>query len=200
MSKKSTRRLRFKKRLCEYILLGLLLGISYLIFFLDEHGVSIGRSWDMLSGYLFPVSLGLIGIIILISIIKVVIRVRRKRKYLNSPLNIIDRMTGEEFEEYLAAQFENMGYEVELTPLSNDYGADLVCYKNEEVLIVQAKRYNGVVGNAAVQEIVAAKGYYEATRCMVVTNSHFSPNAIALADANDVELWDRDSITEVFTQ
>ena len=34
---------------------------------------------------------------------------------------------------------------------------------------------------------------------MVVTNSYFTDNAIELAKANDVELWDRDSIMKNFT-
>lgn len=194
MKKSNQRRLKFKKALCEYILLGFLIGVSYLIYYLDEQGFNLGT----VTKFLIPCCLILAGIIAFIIILKIIFRIIRKRRYLNSPLTLIDQMTGEEFEKYLAAQFENMGYEVELTPLSNDYGADLVCYKGEEILIVQAKRYNAVVGNAAIQEIVAAKGYYNATRCMVVTNSHFSANAIALADANDVELWDRDSISEIF--
>ena len=70
-----------------------------------------------------------------------------------------------------------MKYKVELTPLSNDYGADLICTKNGQVLVVQAKRYEGKVGNAAIQQVVAAKDYYEADECMVVTNSYFTRNA-----------------------
>ena len=38
-----------------------------------------------------------------------------------------------------------MKYKVEPTPLSNDYGADLICTKNGQVLVVQAKRYEGKV-------------------------------------------------------
>ena len=103
-------------------------------------------------------------------------------------------MTGEEFEEYLKAQFERQGYKVRLTPRSNDYGADLVLTRNKEVTVVQAKRYQGNVGNKAVQEIVAAQAYYDADRAMVVTNSYFTNPARKLAEANDVELWDRDNL------
>lgn len=106
----------------------------------------------------------------------------------------IDRMSGERFEEYLKACFEIKGYNVELTNKSHDYGADLVCTNRKEKLIVQAKRYNGKVGNSAIQEIVAAKAFYKADKCMVATNSFFTPSAIKLAKANDVELWDRNNI------
>ena len=115
-------------------------------------------------------------------------------RYLKSPLSTIDRMSGEEFEVYLKTNFEKSGYKVELTPLSNDYGADLICTKKNEILVVQAKRYEGKVGTAAVQQIVAARDYYEADRCMVITNSYFTRNAYSLAEANDVTLVDRDSL------
>ena len=105
-------------------------------------------------------------------------------------------MTGEEFEEYLKAQFERQGFKVKLTPGSNDYGADLVLNRNGEVTVVQAKRYQGNVGNKAVQEIVAAQAYYGADRAMVVTNSYFTNPAKKLAEANDVELWDRDNLIQ----
>ena len=81
---------------------------------------------------------------------------------------------------------------------SNDYGADLVMKKHGKVTVVQAKRYKNTVGNSAVQEIVAAKAYYKADKCMVVTNSYFSKNAKNLAKSNHVELWDRDSLKNKF--
>ncbi len=122
----------------------------------------------------------------------------KKKRYLNSPLSSIDMMTGEEFEEYLKYKFESQGYKAKLTPVTNDYGADLVLKKDGEVTVVQAKRWSSPVGNAAIQEIVASKGYYKATKAMVVTNSTFTNNAVNLAKANDVVLWDRNYIMKNF--
>ena len=118
----------------------------------------------------------------------------KKRRYLKSPLSKIDVMSGTEFEEYLKARFEHMGYKVLLTPATNDYGADLILNKKGEVTVVQAKRYNGNVGNKAVQEVVAAQAYYDADHAMVITNSYYTDNAINLAEVNNVELWDRDNL------
>ena len=50
----------------------------------------------------------------------------KRRKYLNSPLSKIDRMSGEEFEVWLKYYFENKGYRAKLTSKSGDFGADLV--------------------------------------------------------------------------
>ena len=110
----------------------------------------------------------------------------------------IDTMDGQNFEIVLKHYFEKLGYKVSTTPTSNDYGADLVMKKHGKITIVQAKRYKHSVGNSAVQEIVAAKAYYKADKCMVVTNSYFTKNARFLANANNVELWDRDKIIKVF--
>jgi restriction endonuclease Mrr len=108
----------------------------------------------------------------------------------------IDNLSGNEFEEYLVNLFENLGYNVEHTPASNDYGADLVVSKGSERTVIQAKRYSNTVGISSVQEVIGAKNYYQATKCLVVTNNYFTPNAIELAKCNDVELWDRDILIE----
>lgn len=180
---------KYKIKLKLYKGLGALIvfGIIYLFILAKENGISSDKilSWIEIGG----------AIIVVAGIgISVYIRYRDKKKYLNSPLYSIDHMDGKVFEKYLKAHFENLGYRVSLTPDSHDYGADLVCKNKEGTLIIQAKRYKGKVGNAAIQEIVAAKGYYKADKCMVVTNSFFSDPAIKLAQANNVELWDRNQI------
>ena len=118
--------------------------------------------------------------------------------YLHSPLGSVDKMSGAKFEEYLKAHFENLGYKVKLTPKSNDYGADLIVSNKKKTIVVQAKRYKSKVGNSAIQQIVAAKAYYNADECMVVTNSFFTKNAEKLAEANGVVLVDRSQINSFF--
>ncbi len=137
----------------------------------------------------FASALFLMGLAILL-----IYRYVKKQLYLHSPLSKVDRMSGEQFEEYLKYNFEEFGYKVSLTPKSGDFGADLVCKKDGQTLIIQAKRYKDKVRNSAIQEIVAAKAYYGADKCMVVTNSYFSDAAVELAKANNVELWDRETL------
>ena len=66
---------------------------------------------------------------------KVIRKKLRYKRYLDSPLASIDRMKGDEFEEYLAAHFRKLGYHVSLTPKSNDYGADLIIKKDGKIVI-----------------------------------------------------------------
>lgn len=111
--------------------------------------------------------------------------------YLTSSLDDIDEMTGIEFEVYLYHKFKKLGYKAKLTPVTADYGADLVLKKKRIKMVVQAKRYHQDVGIAAVQEVIGSIAYYNSDGGMVVTNSFFTPNAINLAKANDITLWDR---------
>jgi len=46
------------------------------------------------------------------------------------------------------------------------------------------------VGNKAVQEVVAAINFYDASEGWVITNSVFTPAAKALAQKNNVRLVD----------
>ncbi|MDW2800501.1 restriction endonuclease [Clostridium boliviensis] len=123
---------------------------------------------------------------------------KKLKKYLYSRIFEIDKMSGPDFEKLLKAHFEKKGYSVRLTPASNDYGADLVLIKDNSTTVVQAKRYKNKIGNKAIQEIVGAKGYYNADKCMVISNSFYTANAIALAKANNVTLWNRNDLIDNF--
>jgi HJR/Mrr/RecB family endonuclease len=91
-------------------------------------------------------------------------------------------MTGREFEEFLARLFSRMGYtNISLTP-ANDQGGDLVCVSPGGTrIVVQAKRWRGSVGNAAVMELLGGMLNYECTEGIVVTNSTFTAAARELA-------------------
>lgn len=144
-----------------------------------------------------------IGLIFLFPFIISFIRKKiRKKQYLNSSLYLIDKMSGEQFEEYLKAHFEQLGYYVQLTPKTADYGVDLICTKYHkgytDKFVVQAKRYNGKVGISAIQQIIGGMKYYGAEKGYVVTNAHFTSNAIELAKRSNITLWDRNTLREKF--
>ena len=103
----------------------------------------------------------------------------------------IDRMTGLEFEEFLAQLFRTGGYLVTKTKPGHDYGADLILERFGERTVVQAKRRKQSIGVKAVQEVATAKKYYSAHKVLVVISSTFTKNAKELAKSNNVELWNR---------
>lgn len=143
----------------------------------------------------------LLGIAICLSILLIykVKRARIKNQYINSGIYQVDRMSGEEFERYLKCHFTRLGYKVEMTPKSHDYGADLVMSKDRERIVIQAKRYKESVGIKAVQEIIGALQYYKADKGYVVTNSKsFTKSAIDLASNTSIVLWSRKDIIDKF--
>lgn len=106
----------------------------------------------------------------------------------------LDRLSGTEFEELLKDIFERLGYNVQKTRASHDYGADLIIKKAGQVAVVQAKCYSGTVGIKAVQEIISSKKHYGAKDLIVATNSSFSRDASILASEYDVKLIDRETL------
>lgn len=117
-----------------------------------------------------------------------------RRLYLTCTIEEVDEMTGIEFEQFLYYKFKKRGFKVKTTPVTGDYGADLVIRKKREIIVVQAKRYQRDVGIAAVQEVIGSIAYYQASKGMVITNSFFTPNAVNLARANDIILWKRKEV------
>ena len=120
----------------------------------------------------------------------------KQRRIARSGIQEIDRMTGLLFEQYLASLFRRLGHSVERTSYQGDYGADLVVSKDGVKTAIQAKRSKRKIGIKAVQEAVAAKGYYSCDKAMVVTNSFFTRQAATLAHRNGVSLWDRNRLAK----
>jgi restriction system protein len=134
------------------------------------------------------------AIIIALALGKLGFQLWEKQRLAKSGIDDIDQMSGKTFEKYLEVLFEKLGYRVERTRYIGDYGADLVTAKDGVKTVIQAKRYKSKAGVKAIQEAVAAKGYYGCSKAMVVTNSFFTQQAIELARRNQVELWDRNKL------
>ena len=100
-------------------------------------------------------------------------------------------MSGFEFEDFLAELFRTIGYDVQVTKRTGDQGADLFVEKFGKKTVIQAKNYSDNVGNAAVQQALAAKAFYSCDHAMVVTNSYFTSSAKSLAKAAGITLVDR---------
>lgn len=141
-----------------------------------------------------------LGLVFLYFFITKVYKYYVERSLIKASMKKVDSMSGEEFEDFLQVHFSKQGYKASLTPKTADYGADLVLKKNKEKIVVQAKRWKNRVGVEAVQQAVASTAYYKADRAMVVTNSYFTENAKALAKANKVELWDRNSLVDLINK
>ena len=106
---------------------------------------------------------------------------------------------GREFEQYVASVFADLGYEVELTPASGDFGADVILTEpgSRRRIAVQAKFYGSALDGAPVQEVVGALAHYGACEGWVVTNSTFTRAARQLAGENGVRLVEGPELREL---
>lgn len=125
---------------------------------------------------------------------------RHKRKLMESGIDIIDEMSGVLFEELLMEHFKKLGYKARMTAKTADYGADLILEKEDEKIVVQAKRWNQNVGISAIQQVVGSISYYQANKGMVISNSYYTQNAERLARSNNIELWDRDKLVDFLSK
>lgn len=123
--------------------------------------------------------------------------VYKSRRLRRAGIFDIDQMDGTTFERRLEALFQSLGYRAEVVGSARgDFGGDLVLAKDGKRSVVQAKCWKQNVGVKAVQEVVAARGYYRADAAYVVTNRHFTAQARELAKRNDVKLWGRVELTD----
>lgn len=110
-------------------------------------------------------------------------------------LDDIDIMSGSEFEQWVAKQEQAKGYRVTNIQDSYDFGVDVISVRRHNLKVaIQCKRYSSNVGIAAVQQVFAAKAYYDCDRAEVWTNAGFTRSAITLADKLNVTLIGRDTL------
>ncbi|GAA4726240.1 hypothetical protein GCM10023228_36640 [Brevibacillus fulvus] len=113
----------------------------------------------------------------------------------------IDRMEGQQFEEYITRVLREAGYvDAYQTHVTGDYGADVVFTdRSGQRNIIQTKRYDTdiPVNLEAVQQVYTAKNYYQAKKTMVITSSTYRESAETLAGVNGVLLLDRHDLIQL---
>lgn len=114
----------------------------------------------------------------------------------------IDKLNPNLFEAAIAALYKQQGFDVHLTPYSNDKGVDVVLLGNKDSYLLQIKQTKSLVGRDAIQEIYTAKTYYENRfstkfKLTAVTNNDFSSTATMLAQSNLVEMINRQELIKM---
>ena len=125
---------------------------------------------------------------------------RWHRRYGSLEIVELKKLSGIEFEDYLANLFIAQGYTIQKTPISGDYGADLLIKKDQRLIAVQAKCYSGSVGVSAVQEALSGMAYYSCHSAWVVTTGNYTNNAVELATKSNVRLIDSHELGKLVLQ
>ena len=108
------------------------------------------------------------------------------------------RLTGFEFEEYMAQVLKDNGFRhVEVTVECGDQGVDILAVRGGKTYAIQCKNYAGAVGNTAVQEAYAGAEYYGCDVPVVVCPTEFTIPARELAESTGVELWDGERLSHM---
>ena len=116
---------------------------------------------------------------------------RRDALYRASGQAAVDEMAGVQFEHYVAAVLRGLGYSVEVTKASGDFGVDLIATKDGVRTAVQCKRQARAVNGSAIQQVVAGAAVYDCEATMVVSNHRYTAAAEHLAEVHACVLVDR---------
>ena len=128
------------------------------------------------------------------------------------PLTIedVDKLDPRFFEVFIAAIFQRQEHRVELTPTSGNKGADVIVHPlQSEItgLIIRVKKSHvgSKTGSEAVNEIIAAKPFYEEKygttfQSVVLTNRTFINEAHDLSSTKKVQIYERKWIIKTLKQ
>lgn len=98
-----------------------------------------------------------------------------------------------EFEELVGEVFKRMGYQIEITSKSGDYGVDIIARDKNDVIAIQTKKYRtgNNVSNQDVQRLLGAMqlSTVKANKAILITTSDFTIQAKEQAKETPVELW-----------
>lgn len=110
----------------------------------------------------------------------------------------LDKMDGHQFEYACADILKANGYKhVKVTRGSGDFGVDVIAEKDKVRYAIQCKRYNHKLDNTPIQEVVGGLAYYQCDKGAVMTNQYFTEPAKQIAQVNDIELLDRDTLSHM---
>lgn len=139
----------------------------------------------------------LIGLIVFVAACRLTVWLWRLGRRRRAGIAQVDRMDGEAFEHFAAYLLrQNGASNVRVTPYQGDQGIDITFSRDDQRWGVQCKRYSSAVGNHAVQEAIAGQVFYHLDHVMVMTNSHYTQAARALARAGGVVLYDRERLIQ----
>ena len=106
--------------------------------------------------------------------------------------------TPDEFEYFIAYLFQEKGFDVEVTPQSNDYGVDVIAEDEESKIAIQVKRKKpgNTVGSKTVRETLGSMHKQNADKSILVTTSSFTNPAKEQSRDSPIQLWDREILRE----
>ena len=103
------------------------------------------------------------------------------------------------FEDEVAAMFRRLGYEVEQTPYSGDFGRDAIMHKDGDTFLLECKRYKegSSSGRPELQKFHSAMITDDAKSAFFVTTGGFARSALEFAKKASIEPVDGEALVEM---
>lgn len=100
-------------------------------------------------------------------------------------------MTPTQYEDYIGTLFAQKGYAVTVSPLSNDWGIDVMAIKGYEKIGIQSKMYgqsNRSVNRRVIMELYGAAAYQDCTKAVLATDGDIMPDTVMVAEKLGIEI------------
>jgi len=116
--------------------------------------------------------------------------------------NRFQDFTPQDFEDFISLLFEKMGYSVEQTNYSGDFGADLIVSLNEVKTAIQVKRYNETnkVGVSEINQVIGARDYYKCEHALIISTSSYTAQGKQLAAKTNVNCWEWSDLVKAISE
>jgi hypothetical protein len=111
-------------------------------------------------------------------------------------------MEPREFEDAIMKVFRKLGYRVSQTAFVGDGGKDAIAWKDNKKFVIECKRYGtrSATGRRDLQILLAAKHDAEADSAIFVSTGRFTAPAVAYAEENDIEYFNRDGFPDLINR
>lgn len=148
---------------------------------------------------IFYITLGLDILVIIYSFVKIKYFKNTRKKELRAvkelkvkDINVIDTLSGVDFEKFVAEYYKTMGYKTEITQASHDNGVDILATKNNKMLCVEAKRRTKKINKNVVLSVhYGMEHVYKGDKAVIFTNTELTDQARATAKDKNVYYIDR---------
>ncbi|WP_087633179.1 restriction endonuclease [Caballeronia telluris] len=104
---------------------------------------------------------------------------------------------GQEFETKLEAVFTALDVPCERTPVTGDFGVDLIISIGSKRIAVQAKDHAAAIGVSAVMAVTAGARHYQCTDAAVISKGDFTPAALELARTTGTTLLSEGALLQM---
>jgi len=117
---------------------------------------------------------------------------------------VLNSLSGVEFENLCASILSKMGLQVETTKTSGDGGIDIIVTTSSAIFggkyIIQCKRYTGNVGEPILRDLYGVVMSERANKGILMTTGHFTQAAVKFCIDKPLELIDIDKLVELIVK